>query len=160
MNGTHASRVLARQRCAYQIEIEAGMRSPLHIPASTHGHLAATELEKLLIPVAATTNSVRVQRRSTCPSRCANSCAALPAEHCAEGCACTGADCYRQLVAMFLPKAAIVIAVIVITSIVVIPSRIVTTRGVSTRIAAAVPLLGKRGHRGGCQNCDTDNEGE
>jgi len=23
------------------------MRSPLHIPASTHGHLAATELEKI-----------------------------------------------------------------------------------------------------------------
>jgi len=29
------------------------MRSPLHIPASTHGHLAATELEKSLLFVAA-----------------------------------------------------------------------------------------------------------
>ena len=37
------------------------MRSPLHIPASTHGHLAATELENLLVSVAAITNSVRVQ---------------------------------------------------------------------------------------------------
>ncbi len=27
------------------------MRSPLHIPASTHGRLAATELEKTLISV-------------------------------------------------------------------------------------------------------------
>lgn len=27
------------------------MRSPLHIPASTHGHLAATELENLLVSV-------------------------------------------------------------------------------------------------------------
>jgi hypothetical protein len=32
-----------------QIEIEAGMRSPLHIPAPTHGHLAATEPEKSFV---------------------------------------------------------------------------------------------------------------
>jgi hypothetical protein len=39
------------------------MRSPLHIPASTHGHLAVTELEKtFLVSVAAIANFVRVQR--------------------------------------------------------------------------------------------------
>jgi hypothetical protein len=40
-----------RERVRTQKEIEAGMRSPLHIPASTHGHLAATELENLLVSV-------------------------------------------------------------------------------------------------------------
>ena len=113
--------------CLRSTEIEAGMRSPLHIPASTHGHLAATELEKSLVTVSAITYSVRVQRRAACACRRANCCAAFSTEHRTEGCACTGADRYRQLVTMFLPKAAIVIAVIVVTPIVVRP-RIVVRR--------------------------------
>jgi hypothetical protein len=76
------------------------MRSPLHIPASTHGHLAVTDLEKSLV-----THSGDY-----------------------EFCTCT------------------------------VLNRLAGRR--ANCCAASVPLLGKRGHRNGCQNCETDNGGD
>ena len=43
------------------IEIEAGLRSPLHNPASTHGHLSTTELKLYLVAIPSIAELVGVQ---------------------------------------------------------------------------------------------------
>ncbi len=61
--GTHASSVQQADACV-PTEIEAGLRSPLHNPASTNGHLATTDPKMFarLVTIAAITQLVRVER--------------------------------------------------------------------------------------------------